>query len=251
MARSFVIAWHFLTAVPFARQSRALDPHEWARAMAWFPLVGLALGGILAGAALALSPIFPRHVTDALLVVLLVVLTRGLHQDGLADTLDGWLGGRSPEQRLMIMRDSRIGAFGATGLILTLGLRYAGLSALPEIARLSILVCLPAVGRWAMVVGSVHVLYARAEGGLGQPFLQHLAGRDVVLATVLLAVPLMFAVDPIRGMALMIVVACIARTVVVLARRLCGGITGDMLGLINECAELGFVLLAPVGLRLL
>jgi adenosylcobinamide-GDP ribazoletransferase len=190
-------------------------------------------------------------VTDALLVVLLVVLTRGLHQDGLADTLDGWLGGRSPEQRLMIMRDSRIGAFGATGLILTLGLRYVGLSALPEVARLSILVCLPAVGRWAMVVGAVHVPYARVEGGLGQPFLQHLTGRDIVLATLLLAVPLMLAVDPIRGMALMIVAACIARTVVVLARRLCGGITGDMLGLINECAELGFVLLAPVGLRFL
>jgi adenosylcobinamide-GDP ribazoletransferase len=250
MARSFVIAWHFLTAVPFVRQSRAPDSHEWARSMAWFPLVGLALGSILAGAAMALSPVFPRHVTDALLVVLLVVLTRGLHQDGLADTLDGWLGGRSPEQRLLIMRDSRIGAFGATGLILTLGLRYVGLSALPDVARLSILACLPAIGRWAMVVGAVHVPYARAEGGLGQPFLQHLTGRDVLLATLLLFVPLMLAVGPLRGVVLTIVVACIARTVVMLARRLCGGITGDMLGLINECAELGFLLLVPVGMRM-
>jgi adenosylcobinamide-GDP ribazoletransferase len=249
MARSFVIAWHFLTAVPFARQTRAPDPHEWARSMAWFPLVGLALGGILAGAAMTLSPVFSRQVTDALLLVLLVVMTRGLHQDGVADTLDGWLGGRSPEQRLMIMRDSRIGAFGATGLILTLGLRYVGLSALPDVARLSMLACLPAIGRWAMVIGAVHVPYARAEGGLGQPFLQHLTGRDVLLATLLLAAPLMLAVGPIRGMALMIVAAVIARVVVVLARRLCGGITGDMLGLINECAEVGFVLLAPVGMR--
>lgn len=249
MARSFVIAWHFLTAVPFIRQSRAPDPHEWARSMAWFPLVGLALGGILAGAAMALSAVFPRHVADALLVVLLVVLTRGLHQDGLADTLDGWLGGRSPEQRLMIMRDSRIGAFGATGLILTLGLRYVGLSALPDVARLSILACLPAIGRWAMVVGAVHVPYARAEGGLGQPFLQHLGRRDVLLATLLLAAPLILAIGPIRGMALMIVAAVTARVVVMVARRLCGGITGDMLGLINECAELSCLLLAPVGMR--
>jgi adenosylcobinamide-GDP ribazoletransferase len=249
MARSFVIAWHFLTAVPFARQSRAPDPHELARSMAWFPVVGLALGGILAGATMALSPVFPRHVTDALLVVLLVVLTRGLHQDGLADTLDGWLGGRSPEQRLMIMRDSRIGTFGATGLILTLGLRYVGLSALPDVARLSMLACLPAIGRWAMVVGAVHVPYARAEGGLGQPFLQHLTGRDVFLATLLLAAPLMLAIGPIRGMALMIVATVTARAVVMVARRLCGGITGDMLGLINECAELGCLLLVPVGMR--
>jgi adenosylcobinamide-GDP ribazoletransferase len=249
MARSLVIAWHFLTVVPLTRQSRAPDSHEWARSMAWFPLVGLALGGILAVAAMLLSPVFLRHVSDALLVVLLVVLTRGLHQDGLADTLDGWLGGRSPEQRLMIMRDSRIGAFGATGLILALGLRYVGLSALPDVARLSILACLPAIGRWAMVVGAVHVPYARAEGGLAQPFLQHLTSRDILMATLLLAAPLMLAVGPIRGMALMIVVACIARAVVMLARRLCGGITGDMLGLINECAELGFLLLVPVGMR--
>ena len=216
--------------------------------MVWFPFVGLALGGILAVAAVALSSVFPRHVTDALLVMLLVVLTRGLHQDGLADTLDGWLGGRSPEQRLLIMRDSRIGAFGATGLILTLGLRYVGLSALPDVARLSILVCLPAIGRWAMVVGAIHVPYARAEGGLAQPFLQHLTNRDVLLATLLMAVPLMLAVGPVRAVVLMFAVVCLARTVVVLARRLCGGITGDMLGLINECAEVGFVLLAPVGM---
>jgi cobalamin synthase len=70
------------------------------------------------------------------------------------------------------------------------------------------------------------------------------------MATLLLAAPLMFAVGPIRGMVLMVVAAVIARTVVMVARRLCGGITGDMLGLINECAELGFVLLAPVGMRL-
>ena len=250
MARSFVIAWHFLTAVPFIRQSKVPDRDEWPRSMAWFPIVGLVLGGILAGVAAALSHVFPRHVADALLVVLLVVLTRGLHQDGLADTLDGWLGGGSPEQRLMIMRDSRIGAFGATGLILTLGLRYVGFSALPDVARLSILICLPAVGRWAMVVGAIHVPYARAEGGLGQSFVQHLTGREVLMATLLLAAPLMFAVGPIRGMVLMVVAAVIARTVVMVARRLCGGITGDMLGLINECAELGFVLLAPVGMRL-
>jgi adenosylcobinamide-GDP ribazoletransferase len=219
--------------------------------MAWFPLVGLALGGILAAAAIALSAVFSRQVTDALLIVLLVVLTRGLHQDGLADTLDGWLGGRSPEQRLMIMRDSRIGAFGATGLILTLGLRYVGLTALPDVGRLSMLTCLPAIGRWAMVVGAFHVPYARAEGGLGQPFLRHLTGRDVLVATLLLSAPLMLAMGPIRAMALMIVAAATARAVVMVARRLCSGITGDMLGLINECAEVGFLLLAPVGLKFL
>jgi adenosylcobinamide-GDP ribazoletransferase len=149
----------------------------------------------------------------------------------------------------MIMRDSRIGAFGATGLILTLGLRYVGLSALPDVARLSMLACLPAIGRWAMVIGAVHVPYARAEAGLGQPFLQHLTGRDVLLATLLLAAPLMLAIGPIRGIVLMIVAAVIARAVVMAARRLCGGITGDMLGLINECAELGCLLLVPVGMR--
>src|SRR5205823_6321459 len=95
----------------------------------------LMLGGVLAISDILLSGLFSRGVVNALLIVLLVAVTRGLHQDGLADSLDGLAGGHTPEERLEIMRDGRIGAIGATGLALALGLRYAGFSAMPEVER--------------------------------------------------------------------------------------------------------------------
>lgn len=244
--RPFVIAWQFLTAVPVSRAHHDPAPSELAASMAWYPVVGLLLGGVVALTAWLLSDVVARVVLDALLIVMLVALTRGLHQDGLADTLDGWAGGRTPDTRLAIMRDGRIGAIGATGLILALGLRYAGLAALPEPDRLQILFCMPAVGRWAMVVGAVAVPYARAEGGLAESFLQNLKTRHVLIATLWLAAALVFTVGPVGAAASLSVTALVARAVSAHSRRLCGGVTGDTLGATNEVAEVTFLILAPV-----
>ena len=186
MVRSFLIAWHFLMGVPLRAESSTPAVRELAGSMAWFPLVGLTLGGILAVADVALTGVVARGVVDALLIVLLVVLTRGLHQDGLADCLDGLAGGRTPQDRLTIMRDPRIGAIGATGLILSLGLRYAALSALPADDRIPLLICMPAVGRWSMVLAAGSAPYGRREGGLGRAFLDHLSVWEVGIATLIL-----------------------------------------------------------------
>lgn len=246
----FVIAWQFLTAVPLSRRHHDPTPAELAGSMAWYPVVGLILGGVLALTAWLLSGVVARVVLDALLIVLLVAVTRGLHQDGLADTLDGWAGGRTPEQRLAIMRDGRIGAIGATGLILSLGLRYAGLAALPELDRLPLLLCIPAVGRWAMVVSAVAVPYARAEGGLAESFLQNLKARHVLIATLWVAAALAFAMGPVGAVVSLSVTALVARAVSAHSCRLCGGVTGDTLGATNEVAEVLFLILAPLCMRI-
>lgn len=246
IVRPFVIAWQFLTAVPVSRVHHDPAPAELAASMAWYPVVGLLLGGVLALTSWLLSGLVARVVLDALLIVLLVAVTRGLHQDGLADTLDGWAGGRTPEQRLAIMRDGRIGAIGATGLILALGLRYAGLAALPDPGRLLVLFCMPAVGRWAMVVGAVAVPYARAEGGLAEPFLQNLKARHVLIATLWMAAALIFAMGPLGAVASLSITALVARIVSAHSRRLCGGVTGDTLGATNEIAEVVFLVLGPL-----
>ena len=249
VGRPVVIAWHFLTAVPMSRHHHDPTPEELAGSMAWYPFVGLLLGGVLAGSAWLLSACVARNVQDALLIVVLVALTRGLHQDGLADTLDGWAGGRTPEQRLAIMRDGRIGAIGATGLILSLGLRYAGLEALPEPIRLPVLLCMPAVGRWAMVVGAGAAPYARAEGGLAESFLQNLKTRHVLIATACLGTALLGTLGIVGALAGLTVAALVARAVTAQSRRLCGGITGDTLGATNEAAEIAFLLLSPLLVR--
>ncbi|MGH7229925.1 MAG: adenosylcobinamide-GDP ribazoletransferase [Nitrospiraceae bacterium] len=245
MLRSFVIAWHFLTIVPLIDSHHNPAPGELAQSMRWFPLVGVILGGLLAVTDFMFSRVFPDGVTNLLLIALLVVVTGGLHLDGLADSLDGLAGGRTPAERLAIMRDPCIGAIGATGLFLVLGLRYTGLLALPPSERVAWLVCMPVVGRWAMVVGAMSAPYARTEGGLAQPFLQQLSARAVIVSTLLAGGVLLWGIGPWKALSVCALFALVARAVTVLARRLLGGITGDTLGATNEIAEVCFLIIAP------
>ena len=249
-ARPFVFAWHFLTVVPLSRAHHEPTTQELAASMAWYPVVGLLIGGVLVTADLVLASFLASEVVNALLILLLVLLTRGLHQDGLADTLDGLVGGRTPAERLSIMRDPRIGAIGATGLFLSLILRYAGLVALPEELRFSALLCMPAVGRWAMVMAAWSSSYARLEGGLAASFLTHLSWLQVLGSTSILALALGLAFG-LKGAVVILVIA----VGVVLAvwggcRTWFGGITGDTLGATNELMEIVFLLGLPVLLLL-
>ncbi|MBI5776587.1 MAG: adenosylcobinamide-GDP ribazoletransferase, partial [Nitrospirae bacterium] len=111
--QSFVFAWQFLTAVPLSRHHHEPAANELAGSMAWYPLVGMVLGGLVAVTDYFMAAWFSTEVVSALAIALLIGLTRGLHQDGLADTLDGLAGGRTPVDRLAVMRDPRIGAIGA------------------------------------------------------------------------------------------------------------------------------------------
>lgn len=251
VARPFIFAWHFLTTIPLSRAHHEPTASELAASMAWYPIIGLLIGGGLAAADALLHIVFDGLVVNALLIALLVFLTRGLHQDGLADTLDGLAGGRTPAERLTIMRDPHIGALGATGLFLSFLLRYAGLMALPHEVRLPALCCMPAVGRWAMVTSAWLSPYARAEGGLASPFLTHLSWRHVVLSTLTVTIGLGVGLGAVNT-----IVVLMAGGVLVFmgwwsCRSWFGGITGDTLGAINELTEILFLLCVPLVLRLL
>jgi adenosylcobinamide-GDP ribazoletransferase len=244
--RPFLFAWHFLTAIPISRGHHEPAAGELAASMAWYSAIGLLIGGIVALTDCVLALWFGPEVVSALVIVLLVSLTRGLHQDGLADTLDGLAGGRTPADRLSIMRDPRIGAIGATGLFLSLLLRYAGLLALPQAMRLPALICMPALGRWAMVMTAWMSSYARAEGGLGAPFLSHLSGFHVLAATLPLCAALAIGLGP-RGAGAALGLGAAAVIVAWAAcRHWFGGVTGDTLGATNELTEIVFLLLFPV-----
>jgi adenosylcobinamide-GDP ribazoletransferase len=248
--RPFLFAWQFLTAVPLSRSHHEPAPNELAGSMVWYPLIGMLLGGLLAMADFVLAAWLSTEVVSALLIMLLVGLTRGLHQDGLADMLDGLAGGRTLSERLAIMRDPRIGAIGATGLFLFLILRYAGLVTLPEPIRFPVLLCMPAIGRWAMVVGAWGAPYARPEGGLAAPFLMHLSARHVIVATVMVSAALLWMIGVVGALASVFAAAVLARLLTLYCGRLFGGITGDTLGATNEIVETSFLILAPLLVRL-
>ena len=245
MTRPFVFAWHFLTAIPISRRHHTPTPHELATSMAWYSTVGLLIGGLLALADVGLRAWVAAEVDNVLLIVLLVLLTRGLHQDGLADTVDGLAGGRTVEDRLRIMRDPRVGAFGATALFLSLLLRYAGLLALPAAVRLPVLLCMPALGRWAMVSLAWASPSARRDGGLAASFLTHLSWHHVLVSSLVLAVALTTAL----GGSVAVATMGLAMLLLVLIRQRCltllGGVTGDVLGATNELVEILFLLSIP------
>jgi len=238
---SLILALRFLTVVPVpGRESEGAS--ALGRAAWWFPLVGLMLGGVLAIAAPAADALFPPLVAAALLVTGWKAATGGIHLDGLADSLDG-LAGRDPARRLAIMRDSRIGVFGAAGLILVLLLAVTALAGLSTSLRLRVLVLAPVIGRVTPLLAGAWLAPATPGQGLGAAFaasLSRWAGLAHVAAGCALAAWLLGG----WGVALAAAawgVALLAGGFV--ARRL-GGLTGDVLGAVVEVAELGVLLFA-------
>jgi len=149
---SLILAVRFLTVVPVPGRE-LLGVSALGRAAWWFPVVGLLLGIGLDGTLAALQALFPPLLASALLVTAWKAVTGGIHLDGLADVLDG-LAGRDPAQRLAIMRDSRVGVFGAAGLVLFLLLVVAAVADLPDPVRGRLLILAPMVGRAApLLVG--------------------------------------------------------------------------------------------------
>jgi adenosylcobinamide-GDP ribazoletransferase len=157
-----VAAARYLTIVPIpgAGPGRA---DSFGGAAVWFPVVGLGLGVVLVGVDRITGLIFPSLLAALLTVTAWKLVTGGLHLDGLADSLDG-LAGRDPAHRLAIMRDSRIGAFGAMGLILVLLLEIVAVSELPPGLRGRTLLVVPVIARATPPLLARLFRPARSEG---------------------------------------------------------------------------------------
>ena len=113
----------FLTGIPVPIK-KELNAEQLGRATAFFPLVGLVIGGILAGLNWVLNCILPASVVNVLLIVALVIITGAMHLDGFSDTCDGIAGHKTVEERWKVMQDSRVGAFGVVGVVLYCWLQY-------------------------------------------------------------------------------------------------------------------------------
>lgn len=236
MIHRFCVAWNFLTAIPFPFFGKeSIRPEEMGRALTAFPWVGLALGSVLAAAYRILGAALPPAMASLSVLFLLVLLTGGLHLDGLADTIDG-LQGASREDALRIMREGPIGAFGALGLIFVIGFKIVGLSSLPVDSAVRALWMMLVIGRWTFVTLLVHFPYPRSEGGLGTPFVLHSSKSDWVWAT-LFTILIVFSIASFGGLAAAgtaLLLAWLAGRY--LALRL-GGLTGDTIGAIGEIIE--------------
>jgi adenosylcobinamide-GDP ribazoletransferase len=238
-------AFRFLTALPLPAERQA-TPATWGRGLATFPIVGLALGLILAGLDTLLGRIWPPAVVNALLILAAVLLTGGLHQDGLMDTCDGLFAPRGASERLAIMRDSRVGSFGVLGLAVVLLLKYGALGGLAPAARLPALILAPTLGRWSMAAAIWRFPYARPTG-LGAAYKAAATTGRLAVATGLTIAIAAVVRGPV-GLALIAVAALATLLLGSWMLRRIPGLTGDTYGAINELVETIILLaLAAVG----
>lgn len=238
--RLFLIAFQFLTIVPLPFAMRC-EEQDMGRSMAFFPLVGICLGALLAGADFLLAPILPRPVADLILVVLLTMVTGALHLDGLSDVCDGLAARGSRERFLEIMKDSRVGAIGAVALVLALGLKYEALLALPLEHKREALLFFPAAARLAQVQMTVGAKRARANG-LGSAFITG-AGLPQYASAFLLTVAAGYLLLGLNGVACALLLYLLTWGIKAWSHRKLGGITGDVIGCASELNEI-FCLLA-------
>ncbi len=242
--RGFLAAFQFLTVLPIPGRM-AFSDQDMGRSMAYYPLVGLCLGVVLVLARHVLGAVLPHTVVAILLVIVLAVMTGGLHLDGFSDTIDGLRSGTGRDDVLRIMRDSRVGAFGAIGLTCLLILKFTLLLETPEAILDRSLLLMAAVSRWTMVQTSYRSAYARPEGGLAKPFLESIGMTEVLVAAALTLV-MAGGLFGVRGW---LIVGCnglLAYGIRYGFHRRLGGITGDILGATNETSEVLSMMLVLV-----
>jgi adenosylcobinamide-GDP ribazoletransferase len=227
-----IAAFQFLTIFP-ALIRRMFTSQEMGRAVGWFPLVGVTLGALLYGINHFAQVIFPASVSAALTIFAWVFLTRAFHLDGFMDTCDGLFGGFTPERRLKIMKDSRMGTFGVAGGVLVLLTKYAALAS--SSALLPALIISATLGRWASPLVIYAFPYAR-EDGLGIEMKRNVGLPQVILATAITFV-VSWSVYGTIGLWLMLFAAPVAFLVGLYIMRLIPGLTGDSYGAITTIIE--------------
>jgi adenosylcobinamide-GDP ribazoletransferase len=220
----------FLTVLP--TPAVAYVPERLGRAGRWFPAVGLVIGLLLAGVQTLALGWFDPWLAGLLVAVAWAILTGGLHLDGLADCCDGLLAPVARERRLEILRDPRVGTFGAVGLILALGLKAAAVVSVPWTA----LLLAPVWGRFLLLVTAWAP--AARPGGMGAAFAAGLTPRTLAFAALLPVALLALPVAPLRAVSAALLAGLTTAALLRLARARLGGVTGDVYGLTVEVVEL-------------
>lgn len=240
--RLFFTALQFFTRLPIPAWV-GFKPAWLQHCTRYYPLVGWVVGGLGALVYLLAHSVWPQAVAVLLSMVAGLVVTGAFHEDGFADTCDGLGGAVSKERALQIMKDSRIGTYGAAGLGLMLALKFAALNALPPAWTAAALVLAHPASRLGSALIIWRMRYAREEGK-AKPLGHRMRGYEFAMAAVggllpaavlgVLGVVPLVAVGATLALGL-VGVAWMAR---VLARRL-DGYTGDGLGAAQQLGELG------------
>jgi len=229
---NILLAFSFLTIIPISVKTGS-EKNTLAKSMTFFPLVGLCIGF---ASLIIVSPFehafSPRFVT-LLLVLLPILLSGGLHVDGLADSFDAFFQGKSKEDILRVMRDSRIGVWGALSIVFLVLIKWELLMLLPN--KMAGYLFALSASRWAHVVLCFSLPYAREENGLGKEVAGLVQKKEFIFST-LFVIGISFLLG-LKG--IMILTMCWAFIYLLsqFYKRKINGITGDVIGATGELVE--------------
>ncbi len=231
------LAISFLTILPVIDQGPASEETV-AASFAWFPIVGFLIGLALAGEDWILAHVFAQVIRSVLIIVSLTVITGAVHLDGLADTADALGAGRDRTRALDILRDSRVGTFGASAIFFDLALKILALSTLAGHRRYAALIVAPMLARWAMLLVARGLPYLRASGS-GSTLLNGTVSGARTAVVAIFTIVVMLMLGALRPIALATAVAiAIVFTMRAFYRRWLGGVTGDLIGACGELVEI-------------
>lgn len=238
--RLFFVALQFFTRLPIPRWVGF--EQDWLHhASRYFPLVGLVVGVIGAAVYAAAALVLPAPVAAVLSTAATIYITGAFHEDGFADTCDGLGGGMTRERVLEIMKDSRVGAYGAIGVVCMLGTKVTTLAMLPAASAIAALLLAHPLSRLCATSLIWRMEYARAEGK-AKPLAERMTGAEFCIAvlTVALAAAVLLAAGALTAYAILAAVASCVLATWWLARKFkhrIGGYTGDCLGAVQQLAE--------------
>jgi adenosylcobinamide-GDP ribazoletransferase len=243
MINSLKAAIEFLTIFRVGKSREDTPPEDIASSIIYFPLVGILLGGICALVEfVSRDLITPDLIRSLFPVIILAILSRGLHLDGIADCFDALhFSEHDKEKALRVMKGNTIGAFGASALIIIIVGKILSISALPEGYRIQSLILIPSLSRWTSSIVARQG-YPASEEGLGYIFTVY-STRGAFIISGVIAFALSFLLLGINGIAIFILVSIFGVFLTSFFNRAFGGVTGDVFGAVLELSEVfGFLI---------
>lgn len=244
--RLFLIAVQFLTRLPVSEGLPASEK-TLGQATKFFPLVGVIVGGGAALAFLLLQHLLPHSASVLCAIIFTAFITNGFHEDGLADTFDGFGGGWTKEQALEIMRDSRLGTYGTLALVFLILGKYSFLSTLTPGQVWRWLIVAHTASRWTVLPLCAWLPYARAEGQ-GKLVARQIGKIEVFIGSVTLSITVLL-LSWQAALATLFVTGLVTLLSGAYFRARLSGITGDCLGAANQLTEVALYLTAVILLR--
>lgn len=248
----FITAVQFLTRIPVPNGSKPSEPKVFQRVVLFMPLVGMLIGLITAGVFVVCQLVFNALLAAAISITVELFITGVFHEDAVADYFDAFGGGWQKEDILRILKDSRIGSFGATALIVALALRILAIASLNGIFfQIVAITASASIGRLATVISVGLLKPVEARESLAKE-----AGHNAKIADVIIAALLILPVfiiwgylTPIKMLVSLAIIAILLGVILRKIHKLIGGITGDCLGMICYMAQIVILVISTANWR--